>query len=795
MPIENHKNPHTDRAAKAPYNFVSLADPVVTIPPPPERDRYHDGYYTGALHCTLKALTPLYTRAALEPTEVGAREAKNKPDFFYVDPATKEPVIPGSGLRGVVRSVVEIVTNSKLQPVTDRQLFYRTLDTSALGERYRSRMTGGDPNVDGWHPLAEAGYMEKRGNRYFIRPARTILGVQHYRVTEDRVIAAIPDIDEMAREKGNNRWSPNPEYRWKRIKIWFKPVAPTRRTNSASYYADVTEISTEDRSHIKGWEKGELIACGWVPSQGGPGKARHWIIGPPDDPEKSIPIDDIDIDAYRESGAGITQRITRSRFSVLPNQDRESIPCFYVRWQDSEGRERIAFGHTAMFRLPYTLSPRDLLPAEHRDVQTIDMAEAIFGRVVDEGHAIAGRVYFGDAKLTSPRPPEPEISLLLSGPKPTAVQQYLVQPSDEPSRMRVYDPDENGERATLRGHKLYWHRGNAAVKQAIADAEQARADARGRDADDTQTTHLRPVAAGTQFTFTVHFENLSKVELGALIWALQLPQGKETPSVDYCHKVGMGKPAGLGSVKITATLHLSDRRTRYRQLFDGAQWQPVAKSADTAPNEFLASFESFMLDAHGVADSSLADLPRVRTLLTLLRWPGPNYEETRYLTIKPNEYKTRPVLPTPRYVVDQREQELANLAPRDKPKEQTQSKPATSVATVKPLEEEQIAGIMQVIQGADSQAIEDAADIAVRLSSPAEAYRGRRVLGTIMRIDNDRIKVDIGLEMDADLMFKDLPAPQPKKKEQAQQRFPVGQSIEAQIIKPGKVVQLSMKDR
>jgi hypothetical protein len=37
------------------------------------------------------------------------------------------------------------------------------------------------------------------------------------------------------------------------------------------------------------------------------------------------------------------------------------------------------------------------------------------------------------------------------------------------------------------------------------------------------------------------------------------------------------------------------------------------------------------------------------------------------------------------------------------------------------------------------------------------------------------------------------PAPQPKNKEQVQQRYAVGQTIESRIIKDSKVVQLSMK--
>ncbi len=185
-----------------------------------------------------------------------------------------------------------------------------------------------------------------------------------------------------------------------------------------------------------------------------------------------------------------------------------------------------------------------------------------------------GASTFGDAQLTSPAEPPQQIALLLSGPKPTAVQQYLVQGSDEKTRLNLYDPEENGEPATLRGHKLYWHRSQQALVQAQIDAANAQADARSKkDQDSSQITTLEPVDAGATFAFTIHFENLSSVELGALLWALELPgeAGRQ-----YCHKVGMGKPVGLGSVKVKATLHLSDRQAaRYRQLFrHSRRWRP-----------------------------------------------------------------------------------------------------------------------------------------------------------------------------------------------------------------------------
>ena len=150
MSFPEHTNPSKGRDAKAPYNFVPLAEKIVPELSRPDRDVYYSNRFTGVIHCMLKTESPLYTRAALEqdeyrkkPTKDGEK-SKNKSDFFYVDPATKQPVIPGSSLRGMLRTLVEIITFSKPQPVTDRQLFFRTLDDTAIGKAYGKRMVGGD---------------------------------------------------------------------------------------------------------------------------------------------------------------------------------------------------------------------------------------------------------------------------------------------------------------------------------------------------------------------------------------------------------------------------------------------------------------------------------------------------------------------------------------------------------------------------------------------------------------------------------------------------------------------------
>ena len=54
---------------------------------------------------------------------------------------------------------------------------------------------------------------------------------------------------------------------------------------------------------------------------------------------------------------------------------------------------------------------------------------------------------------------------------------------------------------------------------------------------------IEPLAKGNRFRFQIIFENLAKWELGHLLYCLELEQG-------MAHRLGMGKPLGLGSVTI-----------------------------------------------------------------------------------------------------------------------------------------------------------------------------------------------------------------------------------------------------
>jgi CRISPR-associated protein (TIGR03986 family) len=196
-----------------------------------------------------------------------------------------------------------------------------------------------------------------------------------------------------------------------------------------------------------------------------------------------------------------------------------------------------------------------------------------------------GRVFFSDASFVNAKDgvwykTNPIIPHILSGPKPTTFQHYLVQ-----DRSLNHDPDKKSSLAhygtspmetQIRGHKLYWHKG---TNPDIEASEVERTH-------EKQLTRIIPLKPGVQFKFRIYFENLRREELGALLWVLNLPGG---PNKTYRHKLGMGKPLGMGAVAITPHLFLTDRLARYRTLFSRDGWEEASKPEEAEQHILLGA--------------------------------------------------------------------------------------------------------------------------------------------------------------------------------------------------------------
>lgn len=643
--MPQHINPTDNgRTATAPYNFVPLPKGVFTvadgiemngkrISPWKMHDRFVPGTHSGWIDLSIETLTPLFIRGPVtkENGEWDQRDARLRPEPFTTPDG--RPVIPGSSLRGMIRTLVEILSFSKLTPVTEEWAFFRTVASDRIGIAYRNRMTRGNKKPSG-------GYVRKDRDRWVIVPTTEVLRV--HRNELNGLDLNIPD-------------RPNPNYfpNWngQHKSCWFK------RDHQKNWR--VAEICFNKKND---WEEGTLVLTGSAP------KKKFDFVFAGREENRQIIIPDKIWRRFHDEDQ-LTQWQERAFPKDKPPQNgrkakghlRHGEPVFFLT-EDSVKTDKnpdglVFLGRAQMFRLPYDLSPLDLVPSGIKS-SGLDMAQAIFGRVsqgkIEEDQTIKGRAYFEDAHATSGGPEwfidEIIVPRILSSPKVTCFQHYLTQ--DGTKGQKDLTTYLQGDHTTIRGHKLYWHRWDdgrklGAVKEGT-NHDGLRNDLQSANSSDTQHTIIRPVKAGVAFSGRIRFDNLMDIELGALLSALRLPEG-------CAHKLGMGKPLGLGSVRIESKLILIDRTGRY------SCWEDDGISGDDGGG-FTKSFEETVL-GHATSTQETIDetkhglqkIARIDSLFHLLQWDGrPQISETDYI-MDLKEFTSRRVLPTPHKVTGSEE--------------------------------------------------------------------------------------------------------------------------------------------
>lgn len=597
-------------AARSPYNFIPLNSTVVEIDKPPSFNQYHENRFTGYINLNIETATPLYIRDTLNQEELKKQsEIKDyiNPDFYSPGGI---PKIPGSSLRGMIRTLIEIMSYSRFGAFDDRKLYFRAVgDTSSLGIQYKNIMLDVNDNL---FPRIESGVMKKFGPVYRIYHSKKICNTQIYRVNFDKESKEIYGPDKLVLGPFDF------------CQVYFNPVSPSihqhRTPKGSKIYLKYALLKTiklkKDGGHS---QKGFLVSSGLF----GRKKHMHWVINEQDTNYSEIPeelIREYRLDVSRDEKADIIKEMFEKR-------RHNEVPCFFVR--DSMGTI-ISFGFTGMFRLAYEKSIGEHIPKRLRTTENgnPDIAEALFGNT----ETFAGRVFFEDAVLNDDQENiimNEDIPKLLQSPKPTTFQHYLVQPEDNIKALRHYN-----ENSAIRGNKLYWHGTGGDWIEKDEEIKKKK----------LIITRMKPVKPQTKFTGRIRFENLIDVELGALLFSLKLPAG-------CMHKLGMGKPLGLGTIKLIPTLHLSDRKKRYSELF--FEWEnPPELSANI--EEFTGAFEKYVLQHIDDKKTSLWETDRMKELKTMLDFnigtQLQNRDKTRYMEISGqnnNEFKFRNILPKP----------------------------------------------------------------------------------------------------------------------------------------------------
>lgn len=670
-PHHTHVNPLEGTKATAPYNFVPLPRAVYTPdeagqgePPWKRQDRWDASLRTGWIDLELTTLTPLFVRGPARKKKDGKwdeRDARLRPEPYRR--ADGRGTIPGSTLRGATRTLVEILSFSKVQPVTDRTAFFRNLGSDRVARK------GYAPQVTNATRVAGFLWQDKRGEWWLKRsPAFMGRSPNFLRVHHELLTKRYPGFSY------GDKASYAPADALHDRPVWVLPdpnqKAGGRNDGEAYVVQDIHPHDGKPRPG-KSWLLGVLVLTGWA------GQKRHEFVFLARDGEKL---------ARTRVAEGVVDRfqsddqVTRWQRDAFPAQPPDRSQPGHIRPNEPvfatlRDGEVVGVGRASAFRISYDQSPNDLIP-KRVCAENLDLAEAMFGVASESDDGFRGRVRFEDAVTREPAEPVPGlrnadglmVPRVLGSPRATYYPSYLTQPSPPPpnqlprnrrhprareqARLRSYLKDDADE-TTIRGHKLYWHRWDDETQlenvkwsedtdeyrypQLLKDMR--RGGLMQDDKERTQETLIEPIRAGSVFHGRVHFENLTDVELGALLHALQLPEG-------CAHRIGQAKPLGLGSVGIETALWLVNHKERHGSWSDAGVHSDGGMTYRGKFEEAIKAHAASSDESQNPNKDGLASINRLHAMFTILDWATkPTPDKTAQMDVK--KFRHKPVLPGP----------------------------------------------------------------------------------------------------------------------------------------------------
>ncbi|MCS7314035.1 MAG: TIGR03986 family CRISPR-associated RAMP protein, partial [Bryobacterales bacterium] len=623
-----------------PYNFVpapprNTQDPDLGDGKPVEHDRFHADRYTGWIRVRMKAVTPL-----LVPDP---EKQKEKNDGHLVLPvrvdSQGQPLIPASSVRGMLRSAYEAITNSRFCRFSDAyksRLAYRMEARQGLG-LIPARISGGQIHLlTGTSRVGPNG--EPQGPLYAAWLPRYDRG----RVSPTAVRYENGQLPQH-RDEVDCQLKLRPHHSGK-FDYWVvRSIRPAR------------ESGVE-----KGW------VHGWVCVTNANINRKHdervfFIVPQEDEQIGPFPLtEDLKerwrqlIRNYRELHKEDLAK--RKRLGQQPDQYLGHAPgqTAWSRHVYEEGYEELRDGTLCYARLSpdktsvealfpvaisrelYECSPWDLLdpslrPAER--IEELSPADRVWGWVRTEARhggddlstAVRGRVRVGPVRCESPDAVEifpKELPLaILSTPKPQQGRFYVAKNKEGEAQRDGLSKLEAGYSSGkgLRGRKVYPHHAGLSAshwanpledrtQQGPPYQEYRRPrDAKGNEQQDNQNRSILGwVKPGAEFTFDLYVENLSRVELGALLWLLRLPK-------DHYLRFGGGRPLGFGSVRLKVESWDLRRPQELHSWYSA--WLEHTVSARPAPEEFIEAFKQSLVRAYGSGTRRFEDIPFIKAFL------------------------------------------------------------------------------------------------------------------------------------------------------------------------------------
>jgi CRISPR-associated protein (TIGR03986 family) len=520
-------------------------------------DYWHKEGLSGRITCTLKTLSPLVVGSE----QKGGNKEKGIPgEVLPYRDRDGNSAIPGNSLRGMVGNIAETISQSSLRVLIQAENGEYSVRKPAQAEKVGIEDS----------PLKKIGLLCKQADGRF-------------------AIYPLADEDNKAIPVGDYQTKDNKETQFLRTHDCYQ-----RHHNSQSHSYGSHAVGIY---YIRGENK-QL------------GKRREYYL--PWDGK----IDDSKLLTIKPNVVTVLETILRTLYATIKDsKDRETksrqmLPKGYANqvrgWETKDDKPLVLDGDLLYYRethgdvveISYSSIWRKAIPGDlhgafkktaginslpwNADRDALTPAEALFGVVEDKpdekkrggARNLASRVRFTDAIVTQPIELQDTVILkILNSPKPPSPAMYFSG-----NGRYVAKTDLNLGTDTPNGRKQYLPHPRSLFELSGNDWETQRET---RDKDYRPHMHLRcqPIPAQVDFRFYVHFENLNAAELGLLLTALQPAEAGST----FVHRLGLGKPLGLGHVQLDTQVETIDRCHRYSRIgLQAVRYQAWAGQLDTS---------------------------------------------------------------------------------------------------------------------------------------------------------------------------------------------------------------------
>lgn len=526
---------------RAPYNFIPLAKDVF-LPDWDEKisfERPFEDGLSGVIDVTLTARSPIFVRNGLSKMVVtdDDRRSISQNDynrFNHIKDSEGNLLffIPGSSVKGMLRSTIEIISDGKFAQIENQSFGKRNLNDS----KYRNNMQNASC---GWMYVGDDGGWKIDDHGKAMKVNVALLDP----MLPD-LMKHIKDRDALKRDENKTSMA---KYKmlldkgetFRGVDFYDDFISPKLNVTykigkiTTSRHEEVNAVVSVNGNNDD--KEGTVVLTG---QQGAydpkrfpkPGK-HHEFIFPDKCVKEALAVADNIVEAFKTIHANSDDWTGLWADQLLLRNQR--IPVFFSN--DDHGNVT-SIGLASMYKYPYKKSVHEAnIPKEHLDARP-DLAECMFGycRQQDgELVALKGRVQVGHFFVTECRGEQDPHKLILGTPHPSYYPLY------------VQDGKTWDEAVEVNGRKFYPIRKENVTEQLPKD-DKVVVEENGIKKLSKSAIAMCPLAAGTVFTGKIRFFNLKPFELGALVAALTF---FDKPG--HYHSIGMGKPLGYGKTEVT----------------------------------------------------------------------------------------------------------------------------------------------------------------------------------------------------------------------------------------------------